>query len=162
MKTKELTEREKLFCTYYSLKQNAVEAAVKSGYGIAPEKAAMKLLRRESINSYIAALTAKNKSSHDEVTAGLRRLAFGCINDAVSLAFNEDFDPSALKQSDLFCVSEIKVNRGKGVEIKFFDRLKALEKLSSLIGQGEKESENSFFKAIEDGAAALQDVGTDE
>lgn len=162
MKTKELTEREKLFCTYYSLKQNAVEAAIKSGYSISPEKAAVKLLRRENINAYIASLTAKNKSSRDEVTAGLKRLAFGCINDAVTLAFNDSFETDLLKELDLFCVSEIKVNKGKGVEIKFFDRIKALERLSSLIGQGEEESKSNFFKAIENGAAALQGVGTDE
>ncbi len=162
MKNKELSEKEKLFCTYYSVKQNALEAAVKSGYTISPERAAVRLLRKESINAYISALTVKNKSSRDEVMAGLRRLAFGCINDAVTLAFNEEFDPEMLKELDLFSVSEIKVNRGKGVEIKFFDRIKALEKLSSLIGQSDSDSKNDFFKAIENGATALQGVSNDE
>lgn len=162
MKIKELTEKEKLFCTYYSLKQNALEAAIKSGYTVAPEKAAMRLLKKESINAYISALAAKNKSNRDEISAGLKRLAFGCINDAVALAFNEEFDPEILKELDLFSVSEIKVNRGKGVEIKFFDRIKAFEKLSTLIGQGDAESKNDFFKAIENGATALQDLSADE
>lgn len=162
MKSKELTEKEKLFCTYYSVKQNAIEAAVKSGYTIAPEKTAVRLLRKESVNAYISALTVKNKSNRDEVAAGLRRLAFGCINDAVALAFTEDLNPEVLKELDLFSVSEIKVNKGKGVEIKFFDRVKALEKLSSLVIQGDEESKNDFFKAIENGAAALQGVGKDE
>lgn len=162
MRSKELSEKEKLFCTYYSVKQNAVEAALKSGYTVSPERAAVKLLRKEGVNAYISALTAKNKGSRDEVAAGLRRLAFGCINDAVALAFKEEFDPEMLKELDLFSVSEIKVNRGKGVEIKFFDRVKALEKLSALIGQSDSESRNDFFKAIENGAAALQDVNADE
>ncbi len=162
MKSKELTEKEKLFCTYYSLKQNAVEAAIKSGYTLSPEKTAVKLLRKENINAYIAALTVKNKSNRDEIAAGLRRLAFGCINDAVTLAFNEEFDPEMLKDLDLFSVSEIKVNRSKGIEIKFFDRIKAFEKLSDLIGHGEEENKSNFFKAIENGAAALQGISTDE
>lgn len=162
MKSKKLSEKEKLFCTYYSVKQNAFEAAVKAGYKTAPEKTAVRLLRKESVNAYIAALTMKNKSTRSEVSAGLRRLAFGCVNDAVKLALNENFDPGMLEGLDLFSVSEIKVNRGKGVEIKFFDRIKALEKLSSLIGQGDGESENDFFKAIENGASALQRVNSDE
>lgn len=162
MKNKELSEKEKLFCTYYSVKQNALEAAIKSGYTVAPEKAAVRLLRRENINAYIAFLTAQNKSNRDEVAAGLRRLAFGCINDAVTLAFKEEFDPEMLKELDLFSVSEIKVNRGKGVEIKFFDRIKAFEKLSALIGQSDDDGKSSFFKALESGAAALQGVSTDE
>ena len=37
-----------------------------------------------------------------------------------------------LAESDLFNVSEIKRVKGGGVEIKFFDRQKALEKLEEL------------------------------
>lgn len=162
MKNKELNEKERLFCVYYSLKQNALEAALKSGYTVMPERTAFKLLKKDSINAYISALTLENKSNRDEIAAGLRRLAFGCINDAVTLAFNEEFDPEMLKELDLFNVSEIKVNRGKGVEIKFFDRIKALEKLTAVIGQSDSESKNEFFTAIEHGAAALSGVNDDE
>ena len=64
------------------------------------------------------------------VTTGLERLAFGCINDAVSLASSDEFPPpQKLLELDLFNVSEIKRVKGGGIEIKFNDRLKAMEAL---------------------------------
>jgi len=155
MKEKTLTDREKLFCTYYSLKQNPKEAAILAGYRKFPEKTALRLLKKESIRNLIKSAEKKNTSSDAEVTAGLRRLCFGCVNDAVKLAFSDEVDVEILKDMDLFNISEIKVNRGKGIEIKFFDRLKALEKLSSIAKENEFAQDNDFYKAIEQGAAAL-------
>ena len=56
MKEKALTQKENLFCTYYSIKRSAAEAAFKAGYSVMPERAAMKLLRKESVKNRIAAL----------------------------------------------------------------------------------------------------------
>ena len=42
MKEKALSEKEKLFCTYYSVTVNAVESAYKAGYTLAPERAAIR------------------------------------------------------------------------------------------------------------------------
>lgn len=155
MKDKPLTQKEKLFCTYYSVKQNAFEAAIKAGYTTFPERTAIKLLKRENINKYITKLTLSNAGTAKEVAAGFKRLAFGCINDAVNLAFKEDVDPQMLREMDLFSVSEIKVTKGKSVEIKFFDRIKALEKLSQIIGENDKNETNGFFEAIKQGAKAI-------
>ena len=66
------------------------------------------------------------------VKAGLERLAFGRINDAVELVFAEEVTPAKIRQADLYNVSEIKKIKGGGVEIKFFDRQKALERLEEL------------------------------
>lgn len=156
MKDRPLSEKEKLFCTYYSVTMNAVESAYKAGYSLAPERAAIKLLRKEGVNEYIAKLTAERKTGTDEVVAGLRRLAFGCIGDALRLAFEENIDISELKEMDLFAISEIKVNKGKGVEIKFFDRIKALEKLSGIVERNDEEGRSDIFRAIEEGAEALR------
>lgn len=66
----------------------------------------------------------------ETVKEGLKHLAFGSCNDAVVLAFAEELPPkSVIEQLDLYNVSEIKRVKGGGVEIKLFDRLKALEKL---------------------------------
>ena len=75
----------------------------------------------------------KKKSIRQEYTEGLRRLAFGEIQDAVRLLYapEEQILP-ALGEMDLFNISEIKRPKGGGMEIKFFDRLKALEKLQAL------------------------------
>lgn len=161
MKEKTLTQKEALFCTYYSIKRSAAEAAFKAGYSVMPERAAMKLLRKESVRNRIAALSKESRASGEEVEAGLRRIAFGCIADAVKIALSENLDAEELKRMDLFNISEIKVNKGKGVEIKFFDRVKALEKLSNLIGENEENPSESFIRAIEEGAVALRS-GCDE
>ena len=75
----------------------------------------------------------KKKSIRQEYTEGLRHLAFGEIQDAVRLLYapEEQILP-ALGEMDLFNISEIKRPKGGGMEIKFFDRLKALEKLQAL------------------------------
>lgn len=161
MKEKALTQKENLFCTYYSIKRSASEAAFKAGYSVMPERAAMKLLRKESVKNRIAALSKENRASRNEVEAGLRRIAFGCVADAVKIALSEDFNVEELRNMDLFGISEIKVSRGKGVEIKFFDRIKALEKLSLLIKEDADSSTDSLFRAIEEGAEALR-AGRDE
>lgn len=156
MKDKTLTQKEKLFCTYYSIKRNAAESAMKAGYIVMPERAAMKLLRKESVKKRIAELSRESSAYSNEVEAGLRRIAFGLNADAVKIALSESFNTDELKDMDLFGISEIKVSRGKGVEIKFYDRIKALEKLSILIKENGENPSDSFFRAIEEGADALR------
>lgn len=59
-------------------------------------------------------------------------MAFGSINDAVQLLFLDNPDPDSLKQLDLFAVAELKRPKGGGMEIKFFDRMLALQRLNDL------------------------------
>ena len=61
-----------------------------------------------------------------------------------------------IEKLDLFNVSEIKRPKGGGLEIKFFDRLKALEKLAAL-GGAEENSQSSFIKALSEGARLLSE-----
>lgn len=104
----------------------------------------------------------KSKTIQEEVREGLRRLAFGEIHDAVRLLFAEDNEIlNELENLNLYNVSEIKRPRGGGMEIKFFDRLKALERL--------RDTENdapaqplSFYRALEEGArSAAESFGAD-
>ena len=153
---KELTSKEKLFCTYYSLGRNGREAAVKSGY-IFPEKSAVKLLRRREIAEEIASLDKQREATEKDIAIGYQRLAFGCISDAVCLLFSDEVSRDDIEKMDLFNVSEIKRKKGGDIEIKFFDRLKALEKLTD-IGNMHTDGEKSpLFSAIEKGAKALRD-----
>lgn len=65
--------------------------------------------------------------------AGLERLAFGRINDAAELVLSGDEESfSRFDGSDLYNISEIKRVKGGGVEVRFFDRLKAIEQLTEL------------------------------
>ncbi len=152
---KELSSKEKLFCTYYSLGRSAKEAAAKSGY-IFPEKSGLKLLKREDIRNETERYIQQRKSEQKNVSEGYYRLAFGCVSDAIRLLFTEDIDPGQIEQMDLFNIAEIKKKKGGDIEIKFFDRLKALEKLHTLSSDTAND-ENSFYSAIEKGAMSLKE-----
>ena len=153
---KELTAKEQLFCTYYCLDRNGREAAAKSGYR-SPQKSAARLLRRKDVLTFIKNADEKAKRRSEDVCAGYYRLAFGCVADAVRLLFDESVGVEELEGLDLFSVSEIKKQKGGGIEIKFFDRLKALEKLENLCLSDNSVAARTFYSAIEKGAEALRE-----
>lgn len=94
----------------------------------------------------------KKKSVKQTYTDGLRRLAFGEIQDAVKLLYADEVQIlSELDQLNLYNVSEIKRPKGGGMEIKFFDRLKALEKLGEL-ERAQTDGAAGFYQALESGA----------
>ena len=118
------------FVTHFCWSRNAEESAM--AVGVSPLKAkieGLKMLSRRSTKNAIDKKDEHSKISDNEITAGLERLAFGRTNDVISLAFSEEITPQQLMKADLFNVSEIKKVKGGGVEIKFFDRQKALERL---------------------------------
>ena len=152
---KELTSKEKLFCTYYCINRNGRESAVKSGY-MFPEKAALKLLRRRDITEEIARIDKQREATQKDIAIGYQRLAFGCISDAVRLLFSDEVSPEEIEKMDLFNISEIKRKKGGDIEIKFFDRLRALEKLQDIWSTKRDDEESSLYSAIEKGARALR------
>ena len=94
----------------------------------------------------------KKKTAEEEIREGLKRLAFGEIQDAVRLLFaDEEEILETLPQLNLYNVSEIKRPKGGGMEIKFFDRIRALEKLRELENRSASEP-LGFYKALEEGA----------
>lgn len=83
------------------------------------------------------------------VENGLKKLAFGNVSDAVSLLFlSEEEALSRLPKLNLYNVSEIKRPKGGGMEIKFFDRLKACERLKEYSGDTDGDS-LGFYEALE-------------
>lgn len=152
---KALTSKEKLFCAYYCVNRNGRESAVKSGYRF-PERTASKLLKRDEIKMQIAQTDKKRSCGTNDIIAGYYRLAFGCVSDAVSLLFEDDVTNDLIEKMDLFNISEIKRQKNGTVEIKFFDRLKALEKLEELSSYDETGKSGSLYCAIEKGAQALR------
>jgi len=66
----------------------------------------------------------------------------------------DTLSPEEIEKLDLFNVSDIKRPKGGGLEIKFFDRLKALERLEKL-GTGEENTQSSFVQALAEGAKLL-------
>ncbi|MBQ6570260.1 MAG: terminase small subunit [Clostridia bacterium] len=150
-----MTEKEKKFCLYYANTRNVREAAARAGYGVLSELTGMRLLAKSEIRDYIDKIE-KSLPQENLARAGLERLAFGSISDAVKLIFcdTEKLDPDALDAMELYCVSEIKRPKGGGLEIKFFDRLKALEKL---LGISDEQYDDTvpFYKAVLEGAKNL-------
>lgn len=151
-----LSSKERLFCTYYCLSRNGREAAAKSGY-MFPEKNAVRLLKKKEVAGEIERIDKEKRAEKNDVVSGYYRLAFGCFADAISLLFKEDITAEELQKMDLYNISDIKRKKGGDIEIKFFDRLKALERLEEIALQGEKSSALSLLGAIEKGAAALRD-----
>ncbi len=160
IKIKSLSSKERLFCTYYSLSRNGKEAAIKSGYSF-PEKNAARLLKKQEILQEIKTNDELRRSSENDIISGYYRLAFGCFADAVSLLFTEEISPETIQQLDLFNISEIKRKKNGETEIKFFDRLKALEKLESTSLGSERNSAFSLYDAIEKGASSLRKSGNE-
>lgn len=103
-------------------------------------------------------MSGRKKITQKKITDGLSRLAFGDIQDSVRLLFeSEENILSSLPTLDLFNISEIKRQKGGGMEIKFFDRIKALEKLREIIGSDEKHTSASFYEALEKSAASVKE-----
>ena len=152
-----LKEKEKLFCSYFSEMRNARAAAAKAGYGILTHRSAVKLLAREEIRKEIERIDRTRLVSAEEVISGYRQLAFGSVADALRLVYSEENpDKFEMEGLELFNVSEIKRPKGGGIEIKFFDRLKALEHLEAMCDGGkDDDSALPFYMALEKSAAAL-------
>ena len=91
-------------------------------------------------------------SKNDRVESTLKKLAYGNVSAAVSLLFLSEEDAlEKLPKLNLFNVSEIKRPRGGGMEIKFFDRIKACEKLKDYSVSG-SDGALSFYQALEKSA----------
>lgn len=145
------------FADFYLSLGNPQEAALK--LGISPKDAfaeGLRLLMEPEVRRYLKR-RQKSGSARIEALAGLRRLAFGRINDALALLRDDCFEQD-FSMLDLFNVSEIKRVKGGGVEIKFFDRLEALERLSEIEDKAaDTAAADSFFSALKKTARGTGD-----
>lgn len=150
-----LTQREYKFCNYYVNSGEVKKSAAFAGYKVDPELAGYKLLLRDDINTKIDELYAqKKKNLLYKACRGYEKLAFGSISDAIKLIYSENLSLDAIGRMDLFNVAEIKKPREGTLEIKFFDRFKALEKLQQLDFLNVNQN-MSFYDAIESSVKAM-------
>lgn len=161
-----LNFKEQMFCYYYAKLQNVKEAACKAGYPKRnAERQGDKLLQRKEIISHIKKLTQQQKTTElrQSVIAGLTRLAFANTNDAIKLIFESKEElQEHIEQLDLFHIAEIKVKEGS-LEIKFFDRFKALQQLTELLQlQTDAQDVNEFYKALEFSAKSISKDESDD
>lgn len=147
-----MTKREERFCCYYSSNGNVRMSAVMAGYANNPEQEGQQLLMRNDIS--IKVKEYRNMRLNDlqfMALLGYERLAFGSIADCIQLLYMEKPDVKTLEGMDLYMISEIKRPKDGAMEIKFFDRIKALEKLSEA-QQNSAENSLPFYKALENSA----------
>ena len=150
-----LSQKQLAFRRAFVRTRSPREAAVATGFLLFPEKAAEKLLSAKPVQAKIQELEQSLSVQRAELIAGYRRLAFGSVADAVRLLQQTDQDaPPDPDTLDLFTVSEIKRPKGGGLEIKFFDRQKALDRLAELQETAE-DCALPFYKALERSAAAI-------
>ena len=99
---------------------------------------------------------SQQKEIQKKIQEGLERLAFGSVGDAVKLLFCEEISPRMLNRLDLFPVAEIKRPKGGGVEMKFFDRLRAMQCLQEFC-QDHAQGSDEFYRAPQQTAGRLEE-----
>ena len=133
-----LNARQKLFCHWFALTRDAQGAADRCFR--APEKREEAALGGEGLTA-----TAEE---------GYRRLAFGPVTDAVRLMFPTEDETPPLEEMDLYNISKISQAKG-GLEITFFDRLEALDRLAAQQKEAAVQQDAfGFLDAVAAGAVA--------
>jgi len=139
------------FCRAYLRTMDPERAAAEAGYGDGFARLAAEPVQRRLEQMREAAV---GQLRREDVLRRLAQLAFGQANDGVKLALLGR--EAETERMDLSAVSEIKVTDKGGVEIKFVDRVKALESLCGLLetgsgGQGAEELYRVLAAAAGDG-----------
>lgn len=136
-------EMEVKFCCCYAKLGNISEAAVMAGCDRRDAlQWGLSILRKKKYSRLTAQLRSVFSTEvRSQVMAGLERLAFGDFRDAAMLVLREELPTEEEMQTlDLYNISEIKRDKGGGVEVKFFDRQKALEKMMEYAGNADQRA----------------------
>lgn len=94
---------------------------------------------------------AKREVSREDMLRELRRIALSRPNAGIELAYMEKPSRQMIQRLDLSAVSEFRRNSAGAVELRFIDRVKALQALCELLGGGTDEKQtDEFFRALEE------------
>ena len=88
-----------------------------------------------------------------EIVKELERLVGSRNNDAVKLAFLEPQSAAAIGRLDLRGVSEIKRSEKGCFEVKFVDKVKALELLERLCAKEDEDGLDEFLEGLREDEA---------
>ena len=154
-------EQEELFAVFCAHLGSPWEAARRVGFEPhLADAAACALIAKPHIRRKIK----QHEKSLDESASGLAlrqllRLAGYSAQDGVKLAFSgEGLCPEEVEALDLFGVSSLKWSSA-GCEVKFFDRLRAIELLLALTGTKEDACPTEFYRVLRESAAQLEQTG---
>ena len=88
--------------------------------------------------------------SREALLEQMGRLAFARVNDAVTLAFLPEEEREVIGRLDLSALTEFRRSGAGTVEMKFTDRMRALERLLELSGPGGEERLEQFLRSMEE------------
>ena len=92
----------------------------------------------------------KKPLDREQLLEQMRALACAKVNDAVKLAYLPEEEREAIGKLDLSALIEFRRSGAGTVELKFADRMKALERLLELSGPSGEEQLDSLFRRMED------------
>lgn len=132
-----MSDREIAFCEYYIQDYNLKMACIKAGYSVSSSRnIGLKLRQKQQINDYICWL--KLRLFHqacikaEDVLNQYAKMAFYDITDYVEKVGNKikikNFD-----EIDGQLIQEISQNASGGINVKFPDRLKSMERLENFL-----------------------------
>lgn len=156
-----LNAHQKLFCHWFALTGDARLAAERSFRSPARREEALTLLEAPVAKAYLAAVEDAIGHCHPLTAAedGYRKLAFGPVTDAVKLMFPAEGEPPDPARMDLYNIAKISQAKG-GLEITFFDRLEALDRLAARQKEAAAAQDAiGFLEAVAAGAAADEEDG---
>lgn len=140
-------EQKRRFCAAYLRTMDPVRAAREAGLrdGIAA-------LEEPVVQRQLARMrrVTEGQILREDAVRRLCELAFGRANDAVALAMEPG---RRVEELDLAAVAEWRSKADGTVEIKFIDRVKALEALCNQLESGEGDGAEKLFRALEEAGA---------
>ena len=92
----------------------------------------------------------KKPLDREQLLEQMRALACARVNDAVKLAYLPEEEREAIGKLDLSALIEFRRSGAGTVDLKFADRMKALERLLELSGPSGEEQLDSLFRRMED------------
>ena len=143
-----MNQKETIFCHAFCRVGDPKEAAV--CVVIPPDKAAAageKMLASKRVRDFLKAHGLDPEAEDFDIRCGLKRLAFGNIDDCVRLVMC-GADEEEIRRMNLFSIAEIRRTKD-GLELKLFDRLKALAQLDTMTRRDREDSASAFFEALD-------------
>ena len=92
----------------------------------------------------------KKPLDREQLLEQMRALACAKVNDAVKLAYLPEEERESIGRLDLAALTEFRRSGAGTVELKFTDRMKALERLLELCGPSGEEQLEQLFRRMED------------
>lgn len=92
----------------------------------------------------------KKPLDREQLLEQMRALACAKVNDAVKLAYLPEEEREAIGELDLSALIEFRRSGAGTVELKFADRMKALERLLELSGPNSEERLEAMLQRIEE------------